>query len=468
MNYDVIVIGAGSAGLTAAVFWGELQKKVALIERERIGGDCTWTGCMPSKALLKVAKIAHTVRTAHQYGITTSAPVIDMAFVRQHVHSVIQEVYQHETPEAVAKRGVEVLIGDAQFIDPHTVRVGARTLQAKKFIIATGGRAAVPPIPGLADVPYKTNHNIFDNDRLPHHLLIMGAGPIGMEMGQAHARLGARVTIIGEQVMPRDEPEAVQVLKQVFKDEGIEIIEALVSEARQSDHDIILKLQDGREVRGDMLLVAVGRVPNVETLALEKAGVHYTKQGITVNDQLQTNVPHIYAIGDVTTAPKFTHYAYFQGGVAGRNSLLPIGKAKGHDLQPPWVTFTSPEVAHAGLTEAEARKQYGSAVKTLIMQNAVGDRTVAEHDIKGFIKLVYRGRGELLGAAVVAERAGEMIIEYELIIKKRLSARAIVDTIHPYPTYSDLVKKAVSKMLVKELLTSPVGQIFKRVVKTLP
>jgi pyruvate/2-oxoglutarate dehydrogenase complex dihydrolipoamide dehydrogenase (E3) component len=206
----------------------------------------------------------------------------------------------------------------------------------------------------------------------------------------------------------------------------------------------------------------------VETLALEKAGVHYTKQGITVNDQLQTNVPHIYAIGDVTTAPKFTHYAYFQGGVAGRNSLLPIGKAKGHDLQPPWVTFTSPEVAHAGLTEAEARKQYGSAVKTLIMQNAVGDRTVAEHDIKGFIKLVYRGRGELLGAAVVAERAGEMIIEYELIIKKRLSARAIVDTIHPYPTYSDLVKKAVSKMLVKELLTSPVGQIFKRVVKTLP
>ncbi len=466
--YDLIVIGGGSAGLTAAAFNGEIGRKIALIERERLGGDCTWTGCVPSKAMLKVAKVAHSIRTANRYGITVDPPVIDMALVRQHIQETIQEVYQHETPEEIAKRGIEVVLGEAQFVDAHTIRVNGRDMRANKFIIATGGRAAVPPIPGLDTVPYKTNQNIFDNDRLPEHLLIMGAGPIGMEMGQAHARLGAKVTIIGGHVMPRDEPEAVDVLKMVFQQEGIEIIEARVTEVHKAEGGIMLRLSTGAEVRGDMLLVAVGRTPNVESLDLEKAGVEYNDKGIAVNEQLQTNIPHIYAVGDVTPGPKFTHYAGFQGSIAGRNALLPIGKANGHEPVLPWVTFTDPEVAHVGLTEAEARKEHGDSVKVFTLPMSEGDRAVAEDDMEGFIKLVYRGSGDLLGATVVADRAGEMIIEYELVIKKKISLRDLVGIIHPYPTYSDVAKKAMANLLIHELLTSRVGQVVKKVVKLLP
>ncbi|MBK9123503.1 MAG: FAD-dependent oxidoreductase [Chloroflexi bacterium] len=463
--YDVAVIGGGSAGLTAASFNGELGRKVVLIEREYIGGDCTWSGCMPSKALLHVAKLAHAVRIAPDYGVAVGSAAVDMQAVRDYVQSVIREVYQHETPEAVAKRGVETITGEARFVDPHMVRVGTRQIQAKTFIIATGGRPAVPPIPGLDKVPFKTNRDFFDNDRLPRHLLIMGAGPIGMEMGQAYRRLGAQVTLIGDQVMPRDDRDAVDVLRRVFADEGITIVEQLVTAAAANGDEITLTLKDGAMVTGDMLLVAVGRTPNVDTLDLERAGVMYSNQGIAVNDHLQTNVPHIYAIGDVTTGPKFTHYAGFQGAVAGRNALLPVGKAKGHDEVVPWVTFTDPEVAHVGMTEQEARVKYGDAVKVHVMLTALGDRTVAEDDMDGFIKLVYRGRGELLGATVVADRAGEMILEYQLVIKTVVSLRTMTSMIHAYPTYSDVARKALARVLVKELLESVAGRLFKRVVR---
>ncbi len=465
--YDVIVIGGGSAGLTAATVVGGLGKRVALVERENIGGDCTWTGCVPSKALLKVGKIAHTVRTAQHYGVHTQPPTTDMPTVRAYIQHAIQELYQHETPEATAERGIHVILGDARFLDPHRIEVDGKTLHAKRFIVATGGRALVPPVPGLADVRYHTNATIFNNDRLPRHLLVMGAGPIGLELGQAYARLGAQVTIIGDQVLPRDEPEAADVLKRVFAAEGITIIESLVATAKQDGECISLTLKDGQTVEGDMLLVAAGRTPNVEGLGLEKTGVQVEKAGIPVNAALQTNIPHIYAIGDVTTGAKFTHYAGFQGAIAGRNVVLPI-KANGLPAQVPWVTFTDPEIAHAGLTEREARAKYGDAVKTYTYATLKGDRSVVENDTEGFIKLVYRGSGELLGATVVAERAGEMIIEYALVIEKKISARALIGVIHPYPTYSDVAKNALSKMLVEELLGSVAGRVFKRLVKILP
>ena len=466
-TYDLIVIGAGSAGLTASAFNGELGRKVAVIERERVGGDCTWTGCMPSKALLHVAKQAHQIRRASKYGITSSEPIVDMKQVHDYIQSVVQGVYQHETPEKVSERGIEVVMGDARFIDPHTIQVGERTMKANKFIIATGGRPAVPPIPGLDSVPYKTNRNFFDNDRLPKHLLVMGAGPIGMEMGQAYRRLGADVTIIGDLVMQNDEPEAVDLIRKVFDDEGITIIQSLVTEVQKVDEEICLTLKNGETVTGDLLLVAVGRVPNVE-LDLDKAGVDFSRQGIPVNNQLQTNVPHIYAIGDVTTGVKFTHYAGFQGTAAGRNVLLPVGKAKGIAENVPWVTFTDPEVAHAGLTEAKAKEEYGDDTKTFTFSLADGDRSMAEDDTEGFIKFVYRGTGNLLGATIVGSRAGEMLLEYQLLIEKKMTVRDMVGVIHAYPTYSDVAKKALSKMLIEELMTSTVGQLAKKVVKILP
>ena len=341
-------------------------------------------------------------------------------------------------------------------------------MQAKKFIIATGGRAAVPPIPGLKNVNFKTNANLFENDRLPKHLLIMGAGPIGMEMAQAYARLGAQVTVVGDQVMPRDEPEAVAVLREVFAAEGITIIETLVTEVRGSGDDITLFLKTGQEVQGDMLLVAVGRAPNLKSLDLDQAGVIYTKQGITVNEHLQTNIPHIYAIGDVTTGPKFTHYAGFQGAVAGRNALVPLGKGNGLETVVPWVTFTDPEVAHVGLAEAEARQQYGDAVKISTLPMDEGDRAVAEGDTAGFIKLVYKGSGDLLGATIVAERAGEMITEFTFAVKKKISLRGLLGVMHPYPTYSDISRKAIGNLVVHELMNGISGKVLKKVVKLLP
>jgi len=465
--YDLIVIGAGSAGLTAAAFNGELGRKVAVIEREQVGGDCTWSGCMPSKALLHISKIAHSVRTASDFGIISSPPEVDMTRVHAYVQGVVQEVYQHETPQKVSERGIEVVLGDARFIDDHTIQVGDRMMNAKKFVIATGGRPTVPPILGLDTVSYKTNRNFFDNDRLPDHLLIMGAGPIGMEMGQAYRRLGANVTIIGELIMQNDEPEAVQVIRQVFEDEGITIIQSLVTEVGKEDELICLTLQNGNTVSGDMLLVAVGRAPNVE-LDLEKANVEYSNRGIPVNDKLQTNIPHIYAIGDVTTGAKFTHYAGFQGSIVGRNVLLPFGKASGIPDYVPWVTFTDPEVAHAGLTEAQARDIHGDSIKTYLFPLSEGDRSIAEHDIEGFIKFVYQGTSNILGVTIVSDRAGEMLLEYQLLIERKISVRDMISVIHAYPTYSDITKKALSKLMIQELMSSYVGKIAQKAVKLLP
>lgn len=465
-HYDAIVIGAGSAGLTASITMGEVGRKVALIERERIGGDCTWTGCIPSKALLSIAKTVHAARAAAKFGVKIGGSDVDMRVVRDHIRRVIDEIYQHETPEMVNRRGVDVILGDAQFIDAHTVQVGERRLSAKKIIIATGGRAAIPNIHGLTGVNFYTNATLFDNDRLPNHFLVIGAGPVGLEMAQAYVRLGARVTVIGERVLPRDEPEVAEVIHNVLTREGVKLITSRVERVSGAGDDITLHLKNGESVHGDMLLVAAGRTPNIETLNLGAAGVSFRPDGIPVNAQLQTNVPHIYAVGDVTTGPKFTHYAGFQASVAARHALVPLLRGNGLDeAHLPWVTFTEPEVAHVGLTEAAAREKYGGLVKVFTLPLSEGDRAVTEGDTDGFIKLVYRGTGELLGATVVAERAGEMIIEYTLAIKKKISLSGLNQIIHAYPTYSDIAKKAVSSLLLKELKSGTTWPILRWFVK---
>lgn len=467
-DYDVIVIGAGAAGLTAAILNGEIGRRVALIERDRIGGDCTWTGCVPSKALLRVARAAHEIRQARRFGIAAQEPVVDMVAVRAHLRTVIESVYAHETPEAVRARGVDVRIGQAQFLDAHRVQVGDQILRAKKFIVATGARAMIPPIAGLEQVPYRTNHDFFENDRLPRHLLIVGAGPIGMEMGQAYARLGAQVTIIASEIMPTEDPDAVRVLRHVFAAEGITIVESGVRSAAAQSDEITLTLQDGATVQGDLLLVATGRAPNVDGLNLDAAGVRYSAAGIAVNEYLRTSVPHIYAVGDVTTGAKFTHYAGFQGAVAGQNALLPAGRRNGHVQFLPRVTFTEPQLAQVGMSEEQARQRYGDGVKVSRMPLSQGDRSIAEMDSEGFIKLVYRGSSELLGATVVGNQAGEMVMEYQLVIQKKLTARALVGVMHPYPTYADVVKKALARMLVHELQASRFAQNFRRLMRLLP
>ncbi|RMG72652.1 MAG: FAD-binding protein, partial [Chloroflexi bacterium] len=459
--YDLIVIGAGAAGLTAAGFMGRVGGKVALIERNALGGDCTWVGCVPSKALLKVSKIAHSIRTAEKYGIQVNTPNIDMPTVKIYVQQAIQEIYQHETPEVFAKAyNVEVILGEARFVDPHTVQVNGQQLKAKKFIIATGARPTIPPISGLDEVSFFTNRTIFDNDHLPKHLLIMGAGAIGVEMGQAYARLGAQVTLMDERLLPREEPEVSSVMEDILAQDGVMFIPSLVDSVEKQGEQINVILKNGDMVSGDMLLVAVGRTPNTD-LGLDYAGVAYDKHGIIVDKYLRTTVKHIYAVGDCTSAPKFTHYAGFQGSIAGRNATLPILKSKGHDPILPRVIFTDPEVAHVGLNEDEARKIHGDSVKTFIFPLSRGDRAVAEDDRQGFVKLIYKGGGSLLGATVVSDRAGEMIMEYMFVLKNKLTLRDISTMIHPYPTYADIVKKATSTLVIEELFRGFSGRMIK-------
>lgn len=459
-TYDLIVIGGGAAGLTAADFAAQLRVRVALVEKHLIGGDCTWTGCVPSKALLKAAKVAHEARTAAHYGVCTAPPTVDMPQVREYVRRAMAEVYQYETPERLAHQGVEVVIGAARFLDAGTIQAGERTLSAKKFIITTGARPLIPDIPGLQEVPFLTYLQIFDNDRLPERLVIIGAGPVGVEMAQAYQRLGSQVILVGDRLLPKDEPEAAEVLGKVFAREGIQFVQGWVTNVRQEGAEIVISVND-QEFRGDMLLVAVGRAPAVEGLDLERAGVAYSLQGIQVDDKLRTNVKHIYAAGDCTGGRQFTHLAGRHGFQAARNALLP-GNSNGSSEWVPWTTFTDPEVAHVGLTEAQAREKFGPTVMVTRWNMDRTDRAVCENDRDGFIKVVHQKDGALLGATVVAGRAGEVITEFVQALKHGLKMSDLVSAIHVYPTYSTAVMQLAANITLDDLLTGLSGKVIRR------
>jgi pyruvate/2-oxoglutarate dehydrogenase complex dihydrolipoamide dehydrogenase (E3) component len=416
---------------------------------------------VPSKALLKVSKVAHAIRTAGQYGIGVGAPTVDMPRVREYVQNAVRDIYQYETPEVFAEEyNVEVVLGSARFLDAYTILVGDRRMQADKFVIATGARPTIPSIEGLNSIQYFTNETIFFTDQEFDRLLIMGAGPVGVEMAQAHARLGVQVTLMDDHPLPKDEPEAVDLIRSVLESDGVRFELNKVQKVAHDDADIVATLENGSEVRGDALLVAVGRTPNVDGLALENAGVAYGDEGIEVGKYLRTSAPHIYAVGDCTTGPKFTHYASYQGTIAARNALFPIVNVTGHNEFVPWVTFTDPEVAHVGMTEAQAREVQGDAVKVYHFSMKEGDRAVAENDTSGFIKIVYKGSSDVLGATIVAERAGEMLVEFSYLLEDKLSVRDVVDVMHTYPTYTEITRKAVANLMIDELLSGTSGKLI--------
>ncbi|MFZ4815783.1 MAG: dihydrolipoyl dehydrogenase family protein [Phototrophicaceae bacterium] len=466
-DYDLIVIGAGSAGLVSAKFAGRIGLKVALIEKDMLGGDCTWRGCVPSKSLLHVAKLAHAARVGGQYGVHTAAPQVNLTQVRGYIDRVRQTVYQHETPEAVAEAGVEAILGTARFTDPHTLTVdlnsgGTRSITGKKFIIATGAHPARVAIPGLDTVQYHTYETIFDNETLPSRLITLGAGPIGMELSQAYARFGAQVTIVADQIMPNDEPEVRQTLRTVFEREGVRFSVGKVTQVSQAANgEISVSVDNGEVVQGDMLLVALGRVPSVRSLDLDKAGVAFSDKGVAVNTQLQTRQPHIYAAGDVLGGAQFTHYAGFQGSIAARNAVLP-GSSNGMIEFLPWTTFTAPEAAHTGMTETQARARYGDEVLVRSFPLDEGDRSLTEDDTDGFIKVVYKGN-KLLGATVVAERAGEMINEYSIALGQGWGVTELSNTMHVYPSYGQIAANFASKLKVEALLNGVGGRALKLV-----
>ena len=353
-GYDLVVIGAGSAGLVAADFAARFGARVLLIEKDRIGGDCTWTGCVPSKALLHAASLAHQSRVASHLGIRVGGVEVDFPAVMRQVRQAVARVYSFETPEQLAKRGVAVEQGQAHFLDQHSVAVGGRRIHGRSFVICTGAVPQRPSLAGLDAVPYLTYEEVFELDELPDGLLVLGGGPVGVELAQAFARLGSHVTLLEKEsrLLSAADPEAGVVLARVLAAEGVTIetgFEAV--DARDTGGEIVLSSKRAR-FAGDRLLVATGRRPDVEGLDLERAGVAYDERGVRADHNLKTSQSHIYAAGDVTGSFQFTHYAGWQGYAAARNALLP-GSARGLAETVPWAVFTEPELAQVGLTEAQ-------------------------------------------------------------------------------------------------------------------
>jgi pyruvate/2-oxoglutarate dehydrogenase complex dihydrolipoamide dehydrogenase (E3) component len=459
-EFDLAIVGAGASGLIAAGFAVQLGARTALIDKGPIGGDCTWSGCVPSKSLIKVASVAHHARTAARYGIAVSAPATDMTQVRAYLRATIQQIYEPTMPEALRKKGMDVLIGPAHFLDAHTLQVGNAKIRAKKFLINTGAQPRIPLIAGLDNVPYLTYQQIFENDRLPQHLLVVGGGPIGCEIAQAYRRLGAQVTLVAEHLLPREEPEVQDVLNRIFAQEGIERITARAESVYGGGHSITLETSAG-SATGNLLLVATGRAPLVQNLALQAARVRYSDRGIQVNKFLQTTARHIYAAGDVIGGPQFSHLAGWQGFQAVRNALLP-GNNPGTTAAMPHITFTSPEVAQIGLTEAAARAQFKNN-DLLIKSFDIGkvDRAVNEDDRLGLIKIVARRNGLILGASIVGERAGETITEIAIAMRNGLKLADLAATVHPYPTYSTGVQLLATQMAVESAFSGVSGRLLR-------
>ena len=439
---DVLVIGAGSGGLSVAAGAVQMGARVVLLEGREMGGDCLNWGCVPSKALLAAAKAAHAQAQSGVFGVAPVVPQVDYAAVMEHVAGVIAEIAPVDSQERFEGLGVRVIRAYGRFVSPTEVQAGGYLIKARRIVIATGSSPFVPPIPGLEGVGYLTNETIFDLRERPGHLLIVGGGPIGMEMAQAHVRLGSKVTVIeGAKALGKDDPELAAVVLDALRAEGVEIAEqALVAGVEKTPEGVRVAVKDGRRFEGTHLLIAVGRKVETEGLNLAAAGIETTKTGIRVDAGLRTTNRRAYAIGDAAGGLMFTHVAGYHAGVAIRSMLfaLPSKAATAHI---PWATYTEPELAQVGLTEAQARAEHGAGVEVVRFDYAHNDRAIAERRATGLIKvMVVRGRP--VGASIVGAGAGEAIALWSLAIASRLKMSAIAGMIAPYPTLAEVNKRA--------------------------
>ncbi len=461
---DLCVIGAGSGGLSVAAAAAQLGVDVVLIERHKMGGDCLNTGCVPSKALLAAAKRAHLMRTPNKFGIAPHEPSIDTRAVNRHVAEVIAAIEPNDSVERFQGLGVHVIQNEAFFKDSYTIIAGQYEVKARRTIIATGSSPAIPPIPGLENVNFFTNETIFQNSQVLPHLIIIGGGPIGMEMAQAHRRLGSKVTVIeAMKALGKDDPELTGVVLERLREEGIEIHEEVrVEGAMQDISGITLKVVKGNEqgeIKGTHLMIAAGRKPNIESLKLENAGIHFDRRGIKVNKGLVTSNSKVFAIGDVAGGLQFTHMANYHAGIVIRRALFRMW-AKVDTNIIPWVTYTDPELAHIGLTEAEAQKKYGK-VHVLRWQYAENDRAQAEHKTDGLVKLITTKKGKILGCSIVGEHAGELIQMWSLAISSNLNIKAMTGFVSPYPTLSEINKRVAYTYFQPKLMSPMLRKLVK-------
>lgn len=442
MIYDLAIIGAGSGGLSVAAAAAQFGQKVILFEKGKMGGDCLNYGCVPSKALIAAAKHAHVFRTSGPYGIAAAEPKVDFKKVRDHIRKVIAAIEPHDSAARFEKLGVKVVPGAAKFRDAKTLESGGGIFSAKRIVIATGSRPAVPAIPGLETVAYFTNETIFENSVLPKHLIIIGGGAIGMELAQAHRRLGSAVTVI-EAFTPlaKDDPELAAVVLESLRRDGVKIFaDTAIKKISKAKPGIAIETAGHGKITGSHLLVATGRAANVEGLNLEAAGVVYTAKGVTVDKGLRTSQKHIYAIGDVAGGLQFTHVANYHAGLVIRNALFRLPVSNRSDIIP-HVTFSEPELAQVGFTEAQALKDYGPSIKVVRWPFLDNDRAQAEGKTTGLIKAVIGKRGRILGVGIVGANAGEVIQPWVLAMNEGLKIRAIAGMVAPYPTLGEINRR---------------------------
>lgn len=444
LKTDVCVIGAGSGGLSVAAGAVQMGARVVLVEKGEMGGDCLNTGCVPSKALLAAAEKAQAVRDAAGFGVQVSDPGIHWAAVNRHVHGVIAAIAPNDSVERFQGLGVQVVRAKAEFVNGRTLRAGEITIRAKYFVIATGSSPFVPSIPGLDEVDYFTNETLFANEQAIEHLIVVGGGPIGIEMAQAHRRLGARVTVVElARMLPKDDPELSAVVLERLADEGIELHEGVDSlRFERADKATIAHFRTGagsHEVQGSHVLISTGRRANVEGLNLGAAGVDYTPQGIRVDARLRSSNKRMFAIGDVAGPYQFTHMAAYQAGIVIRNMLFRLPARVDYSAVP-WVTYTDPELAQVGMTEADAVKS-GRKIKVLRWSFAENDRAQAEQRTEGLVKVVLDPRGRILGAGMAGLHAGELIQPWVLAISQRMKIGAMAGLIAPYPTLGEVNKR---------------------------
>ncbi len=452
---DILVIGAGSGGLSIAAGASQMGAKVVLLEGHKMGGDCLNYGCVPSKALLASAKQAQAMRTGKKYGVSPAMPEVSYGAAKDHVHEVIETIAPVDSQERFEGFGVHVIREFGKFISPTEVQAGDNVITARRIVIATGSRPFVPPIPGVDSVPYETNETIFDLRDQPEHLIIIGGGPIGMEMAQAHVRLGSKVTVLeGAKALGKDDPELAAIALERLRAEGIDIIEgALAEKIEGSAGKITIHTKDGQTFQGSHLLMAVGRTPNVDKLDLEKAGIDYDRSGLKVDASLRTTNKRVYGVGDVASKLQFTHVAGYQAGVLVRQIVLGM-TAKNREDHIPWATYTDPEIAQVGLTEAQAREQYGEKLFVARYAFHENDRLIAEGKTTGLIKVMVV-KGKPIGASIVGAQAGELIGMWAMAIANGLKMSAIANTVLPYPTVSEVNKRAASAYFTPKLFENP-------------
>jgi len=491
-NYDLTIIGGGSAGLVLAVASASLGKKTALVEKHKLGGDCLWTGCVPSKAIIKSAKIAHYIKESQKYGIETNDFKVNFDAVMEHVRRaqrVIEE--EHDNPDRFRQLGVDVYLGNGRFrsksefvLSPNDNEANAEqthTIQSDKFVISTGSRPVAPPIPGLDKVNYLDSENIWRLSEFPQRLVIIGAGPIGIELGQTFQRLGSSVTILdrGESILHKEEPEISERMYQYLTEEGIKILlnadivevipvnpQNAVPGARNNpslgEFKVKAKVDDKEiELSCQQIMVSAGRKPNIEGLGLDEIGIKIGKRGIEVNDRLQTSVKNIYAAGDVIGHYLFTHVAAFQAKKIVRNIFFPFSSKIDYSVVP-WTTFCDPEIAHCGLTEEEAKEKYKEIDVFRVDFHDI-DRAIAEEETKGFIKIIAtKWRGKILGTHIIGPNAGELLHEFVLAMQHGIPLRKLSSMIHVYPTLANIAGKVSTKWLSEGSLIKKLRGLFRK------